>query len=109
MRFSSAYSGSQIVGSFAIEPANLYRWSWANSGNSALEYHNGLKLSTIDADHSSSSCASTAQSFGWFNGCCDLCMTANASGTWRSGGGALPWQPVDWNYKGTDWLRFWGK
>ena len=103
-------SGTMVLSDFRIQPADNYRWSWTRTNNSGLEYHNGRSLSTIDRDNDAwgSSCSSYAGSFGWFGGCCYMCMSSNQWGTW-SRGDRTPWGPTDWNNNATQSLRFFAK
>ena len=92
---------------FKLNPNERYRLNWAsalqngqtsNNEINSMNHHKNARLSTSDYDGDSGGghCASTARSFGWYNSCCNLCMTSNGGASWRGRGRRVAWGPVDW-------------
>lgn len=112
----SQSGGQMVLTKWQIEPPNKYRMNWkdyvgAGNERSAMQEHRNRALSTVERDNDSwgSNCANHAKSFGWYGACCNLCMTSNAGGSWRARGLGGTYVPVDWYYRGTQWMYFYAK
>jgi len=105
---TSQRNGSIALENFHISPANRYQISFTNTGNGRMDYHNNKPLSTVDRDNDQwgNHCANHARTFGWYQSCCNLCMT-NGPNTWPGSGGR--YVPTDWQYQTTDWMVWYGR
>ena len=107
IKLISERSGTKTLKNVNVRAPN-YELSFDKSGDKRLDYHRGMKLSTVDRDQDEykTSCASRGKTFGWYKTCCYMCMTT-ADNVWPSRGGY--YQPCDWDYKRTEHMVWWAR
>ena len=107
IKLISATSGTKTLKNVRVRAPN-YELLFDKTGTKGLDYHQGMKLSTVDRDQDAwgKSCANRGKTFGWYKSCCYLCMTTAANDWPRNGG---MYNPCDWSYQRTEHMVWWAR